>query len=297
MPCSVQPISGIGKRGFRFRSSDMPNFTRSPESKQKQSASLAATWARRKTEALAKVRAAPAKIIDGKEVLTRDQARELGLKKYFSGESCRKGHLAHRFTSNNACEVCGREGAARWHRQNKERVKVYDAERYAADIENRRAKARQSHAANREQRNTQSRRFHAENPDWQKKWNASNRERVSAATRKWQIANPEKARAIRQSRHARLRGAPGKTSTEEIVRLLHTQQFKCATCSADIEAPSSRHLDHKTPVCRGGGNEISNLQWLCRPCNRRKYKMTQEEWLERWNHEQSYLVERASESG
>lgn len=42
--------------------------------------------------------------------------------------------------------------------------------------------------------------------------------------------------------------------------------YRCRACG------STEHLeaDHIIPISKGGGNELDNLQTLCRPCNRRK---------------------------
>ena len=42
--------------------------------------------------------------------------------------------------------------------------------------------------------------------------------------------------------------------------------FKCLACGSD----RSLSLDHIVPKAKGGGNEIENLQTLCRFCNSRK---------------------------
>jgi hypothetical protein len=49
---------------------------------------------------------------------------------------------------------------------------------------------------------------------------------------------------------------------------------RCAYCGSNdrIEA------DHRTPLCRGGLNEISNILPACRHCNRRKHRRTEEEF-------------------
>ena len=47
---------------------------------------------------------------------------------------------------------------------------------------------------------------------------------------------------------------------------------------------SNRYLeiDHKWPVSRNGGNELSNLQLLCTACNLRKGIQTDQEFRERY---------------
>lgn len=54
--------------------------------------------------------------------------------------------------------------------------------------------------------------------------------------------------------------------------VLKRDKYRCTTCGA---SPSSDHaveleVDHITPVAKGGGNTIENLQTLCRKCNQGK---------------------------
>jgi hypothetical protein len=43
----------------------------------------------------------------------------------------------------------------------------------------------------------------------------------------------------------------------------------CQECSATIVA---LEIDHKFPIVSGGGNELKNLQSLCKACNSKKWK-------------------------
>jgi len=47
------------------------------------------------------------------EVMTKKQAKELGLKRYFSGKPCPRGHVADRYTSAG-CVICMAEWTAKW---------------------------------------------------------------------------------------------------------------------------------------------------------------------------------------
>lgn len=42
------------------------------------------------------------------EIITREEARERGLKRYFTGRPCKRGHLEERATSNSTCLGCKR---------------------------------------------------------------------------------------------------------------------------------------------------------------------------------------------
>ncbi len=48
--------------------------------------------------------------------------------------------------------------------------------------------------------------------------------------------------------------------------LLHKYKFRCVTCGAKEKLT----IDHIRPVSKGGKNEISNLQILCKSCNSSK---------------------------
>jgi 5-methylcytosine-specific restriction endonuclease McrA len=46
----------------------------------------------------------------------------------------------------------------------------------------------------------------------------------------------------------------------------------CAICGDNLkwEVKNSVHLDHITPLIKGGLHSISNLQWTCAKCNLKK---------------------------
>ena len=64
-------------------------------------------------------------------------------------------------------------------------------------------------------------------------------------------------------------------------RLFISQRGRCRYCGRRL---SNRRLeiDHKWPVSRNGGNELSNLQLLCSACNLRKGIQTDEEFRDRY---------------
>ena len=63
--------------------------------------------------------------------------------------------------------------------------------------------------------------------------------------------------------------------------LMHAQKSKCMYCG-HIKTSNQTDIDHIYPVVRGGSNERSNLQILCKPCNQRKGMQTDEEFRVRY---------------
>jgi hypothetical protein len=89
-----------------------------------------------------------------------------------------------------------------------------------------------------------------------------------------------------QKRHqvygANRRAAKNVTSDKSVTYrsikgLLCQQDNKCIYCEKDISI--SFHIDHKTPLMRGGAHKINNIQLLCAYCNLSKNKKTHEEFL------------------
>jgi 5-methylcytosine-specific restriction endonuclease McrA len=110
-----------------------------------------------------------------------------------------------------------------------------------------------------------NRRKYAENPraalDYYKQWRLRNLERARAYVR----VACQKRRAVSAGDHF---------TFQEWEKLLHEHGSRCAYCGSTVRIEA----DHRTPLCRGGSNEISNILPACRHCNRRKHRKTEEEF-------------------
>lgn len=95
-----------------------------------------------------------------------------------------------------------------------------------------------------------------------------NREKYAARQAAAYLANPERFSASRHRRRARLKGATGDHTEEQVLDLLKKQRYKCACCRQCIK--SGHHKDHIVALARGGSNDIFNIQILCATCNLRK---------------------------
>lgn len=54
-------------------------------------------------------------------ITSRTEARANGLKRYFTGKPCKRGHTAERHTGNGTCVECARLGYASWNVANREK--------------------------------------------------------------------------------------------------------------------------------------------------------------------------------
>ena len=97
--------------------------------------------------------------------------------------------------------------------------------------------------------------------------------------------NADKMRIWRKTETGRLsclvskmkrRSAEGSFTPEDIKDLYATQGGSCYYCSVDIEG--GYHIEHMTPLSRGGRNDVSNICLACAPCNLRKHTKTAEEF-------------------
>ena len=105
---------------------------------------------------------------------------------------------------------------------------------------------------------------------------ANHREQEIKRSQDWKKRNPEQARLQWRLRDARKRGAEGSFTAEDIKDLYATQGGRCYYCSIEIE---KYHIEHMTPLSRGGRNDVSNICLACAPCNLKKHTKTAEEFM------------------
>lgn len=221
-------------------------------------------------------------------LITRKEANKLGLKRYYTGKPCKHGHIEERTTSNGVCMECSRIKTRKFWDENPEAKKKNQAEgrllskeKYISDANFRRAaKARASE-------------WYRANSDRAKstkaEWYSKNRESAKAACRaRWakyrsdpvwvekersrkrqeMRDHPERAVASDNARRARMKNAEGKVTAADINRILKSQSSKCVYCKASLK--DGYEVDHIIPISKGGSNWPTNIQCLCRNCNRTK---------------------------
>ena len=77
-----------------------------------------------------------------------------------------------------------------------------------------------------------------------------------------------RVREKQSRRRAQAAEAGGSFTEAQILALFKKQRGCCANCRGRL--PNEYHRDHKTPLARGGSNDITNIELLCCRCNIRK---------------------------
>lgn len=214
-------------------------------------------------------------------VVSRDDARASGLKRYFTGEPCSSGHLAERKTVNCRCLECHREKQAQWYKTpdyratyltwaaanrerllakgaayrdaNRDKIMAYNAAYRQANRDRIAAYNLAAYLANREVFLARCAASRAKRPGYHKDWCARNKPAVAAH---------------RHRRRARRKAAGGSFTGADVAFLLAKQRWRCVYCRTGLRR--GYHVDHRVPLAGGGSNDKSNIQVLCPRCNTRK---------------------------
>lgn len=218
------------------------------------------------------------------EIISRSFAREQGLKRYFTGDSCRNGHLAERYVCDTRCVECELEQKRKrradhpeWFREyytaNAERKNLQRRQRHTDKPERLREWAREYYASHRERRCEHSRKHYAANAkkarEYAAAYRAANPEKIRENNAAYYAANPDKFSAYGANRRARIIQAGGTHTQADLKQIYERQHGKCVLCKCSL-AKAKAEVDHIVPLSRGGHNGPSNLQYLCRSCNRAK---------------------------
>jgi 5-methylcytosine-specific restriction endonuclease McrA len=213
-------------------------------------------------------------------IVTRAEAKAAGDRFFFTGLKCRHGHIAQRYVAQGLCVECAKAAANRqraddpmrhqallaaWRKANPERVNALNQKWADANPERVRAYQKQWRIENRDTIRART-----------MAWREANRERWDEAAREWQKANLDRVKVSRANRRTKVRGNGGSHTPEQIADLLAKQRQRCVGCGASIR--KNYEADHIIPVSRGGTSDISNIQLLCRPCNRGKHTKSQIQW-------------------
>lgn len=205
------------------------------------------------------------------EVISRKEAKEKGLKYYFTGKPCKNGHVSERHLSNGACYLCAAEMMRKYCEQNKEKIlernRKYREQNKdkAAEYQRRRREQNKDEVAeyqrkyreqNKEKIFERKLRYYKKNKEkideYKRKYDEENREKILERSRKWKKANPEQV-FIRKSLDRILNNWKGGRAKAE--KLLG---YTCEQLREHIESQFKEgmswddrcefHIDHIKPI-------------------------------------------------
>lgn len=218
------------------------------------------------------------------EIITRKEAMERGLNKYFTGNPCKYGHIEERYTISKGCTRCAydrgkrwaqenpemaRASSIKWKEKNKEKIKKMTRERYAKNRDKRIKYAKEYRLNNPEKSRASVAKWREANKDKIKLWNERNPESHKKAKKKWNSKNKDRVCLYSSNRRAKSKESDSTHTAQDIVDLYSAQKGRCAYCK--MKVGNKYHVDHIQPLSKGGGNGKDNLQICCPACNLKKH--------------------------
>lgn len=223
-------------------------------------------------------------------IISRDAARDNGLKHFFTGIPCKRGHRSIRFVSTTQCRECQNMHSIIWRQANPEKAKAMSLRNYHNRKEVQDARSRQWHSdnPNPEQNRARVKAWRKKYPEKRRKQSSiryqKHKEVLIAKGNAWKKLHPEVASATARRRKAQKLGADGSHTVEDVLRIWDAQGHKCAVpnCTHPIASRGKNiyEVDHIMPLHRGGSDGPRNIQCLCRYHNRSKAYRDPYEWAQ-----------------
>jgi 5-methylcytosine-specific restriction endonuclease McrA len=184
-----------------------------------------------------------------RQIIGRDDARTLGLSRYFTGKPCKHGHISERYVSVGICTTC-------------------------QEIRNN-TETKEAKSARIKKWKENNRKRHCE---LNKLSRMRNIDAWKIRVKRYAQKNPLVGAAAGHRRRARIRSVGGSFTPDDIIILQKKQKNKCINCHVSIK--NSFHIDHIMPIALGGTNDKKNIQLLCAHCNHVKYAKHPIEWAQ-----------------
>lgn len=215
-----------------------------------------------------------------------DEARTKG-DKHYTGTPCIKCGSTLRYVQSGACVPCGRKHAKEQRDSDPVGFREYIREHRETYNYVRTDVTREKDKARAERKYREARNFYefcrllfiicnwsafqdilADMEVEKKKRQSLKPIKNAAGSKAWRKSNPEKSAAADRNKKARRKGAEGKHTKEDIIRIGESQRWRCAWCRTPTK--QNYHVDHIISLAKGGTNWPRNLVISCGPCNMKK---------------------------
>lgn len=217
-------------------------------------------------------------------IISKTEAKELHLKKYFTGKSCNKGHLTERYTTNGKCVLCCSERSSAAYLRNREKILEKTATKYLRDHTYRELKKeyiRGYYQLNRERCISQSKLWVQQNRETSRitkaSWKRLNSGKVKESNKRDRINNSGRVNFHSKTRQELKRN---RVPAWANLGLISNIYLRCKEISESTNVP--HHVDHILPL-RGklvsGLHVIENLRIIPASENIKKGNKLLEEFI------------------
>ena len=93
------------------------------------------------------------------DIITKSEAKARGLKRYFTGKPCKRGHMSDRSVSTSNCLKCAGERLHQYNEANRDEIRERKRQYYEANRDKRLEYGRRYYRANRDKRREYDRRY------------------------------------------------------------------------------------------------------------------------------------------
>lgn len=163
------------------------------------------------------------------QIISQREARDRGLRHYFTGKPCKYGHVDVRFVCKGNCLSCHRRDARQQRVLNPETARRAERRWLRDNLEFHRDVARRSRLAHIDERREEGR--------------------------------------LREANRRAQKSASAGTITADDWRVLCERSPHCHWCKTPFTDKRKRTHDHVIPLNRGGSNSLENSVCACGPCN------------------------------
>lgn len=197
------------------------------------------------------------------QLISKKEAIQQGLSRYFTGKPCKYGHISERFVRTNNCCFCDKQKSKQYYQNNKEDQNKYRKQYYQNNEKQLKQYHKQYNKQYRQNNKKQFKQYYQNNKQYHKQWHQD---------------NPHKRLEYSKIRNTRLEDAIPSWFEEDKIKLLYQKRDEL-----NKQWGTNFEVDHIIPinpkdrsVC--GLHCWSNLQLLDKSLNSSKGSTYQTDW-------------------